>query len=256
MAQSPAQEIFSQLRETVFGQDALYLLPLYFLQEFFFVLGPPGSVSCQHLEEYDPYRPDVGLVGVFVPSQRFRRHVKRRPDIILAGFQHFLSFDPETEVRDLESVAVGQQEVGRLQIPMDEALLVDLLVTEEELVHVVVDFRLGEGLLDFAAEVAFTKFRDDVGVVFGGVDFVEGEDMGHILHGFEDVDLRSEEGPVNFALEHLEIDDFDGDWFIGAVVAALVDLAGVTLADSVVEPVGEILYFLAGIGSPLHQLIL
>lgn len=71
--------------------------------------------------------------------------------------------------------------------------------------------------------------------------------MRHALELLQHLDLAVQQDPVDVVLEHLEIDDLHCHWVAGVVVAALVDMAGVALADDVVEAVGVVLDFLAGV---------
>ena len=67
LAQSPHEELFTHCCEVMPSQDAFNFFPLYFLNEFLLILGSPGSVPSEHLEEDDPNRPDIGLEGVLIP---------------------------------------------------------------------------------------------------------------------------------------------------------------------------------------------
>ena len=131
---------------------------------------------------------------------------------------------------------------------MDDVLPCEVEVACEDLLHEVRGLGLGESFFQGFVEIGVAEFGDDVGVIFGGVDFVEGEDVGQAFEFFEDLDFAFEEDFVDLVFEHAEIDDFDGDGLTGLVAAALVDLAGVAFADGVVEAVGVGLDFLAGEG--------
>ena len=131
---------------------------------------------------------------------------------------------------------------------MDDVLAGEVEVAGEDLLHEVDGLGLGESLFEGFVEVGVAEFGDDVGVVFGGVDFVEGEDVGQGFEFFEDLDFAFEEDFVDLVFEHAEVDDFDGDGLAGLIAAAFVDLAGVAFADCVVEAVGVGLDFLAGEG--------
>ena len=130
---------------------------------------------------------------------------------------------------------------------MYDVVLGEVEVALEDLLHVLGGLLLGEPLLDDLAEIAIAEFSDDVGIILGGEDIVEGEDMVHGLELLEHLDLTVQEDPVNVVLEHFEIDDLDCHWLAGVIIAALVDMAGVALANDVVEAVGVVLDFLAGV---------
>lgn len=80
--------------------------------------------------------------------------------------------------------------------------------------------------------------------------------MRHILHGFENIDFRRQESPIDFALEHLEIDDFDSNGLVCIIISSLINLTRVSFSDRVIESIGEVLNFLPGIRFTLHQLLL
>lgn len=71
--------------------------------------------------------------------------------------------------------------------------------------------------------------------------------MRHGLEFLEYLNLTIKQYLINVILEHLEINDLDSNWLIGVIIASLVDMAGVTLANDIVETVGIVFYFLAGV---------
>lgn len=71
--------------------------------------------------------------------------------------------------------------------------------------------------------------------------------MRHALEFLEHLDLTIEEDLVDVVLEHLEVDDLDCHGLAGVVVAPLVDVARVALPNHVVQAVGVVLDFLAGV---------
>ena len=121
----PGQEIFDDWTEVSPGEDAIDLFRLDLLQKFFFVFGPPGSFSCQDFEEDDSNGPDICFVRILIPSQRFRSHVQRGSDVILAGLGDFIGADAEAEVCDFEEPVLRDEEIGRLEIAMDDFVFVD-----------------------------------------------------------------------------------------------------------------------------------
>ena len=74
---------------------------------------------------------------------------------------------------------------------------------------------------------------------------MQGQDVRLSLEFLQHLDLTFQEDAVDLVLEHLEVDDFDCDWFGAVVVAALVDLAAVALPDAVPQPVRVVLDLLA-----------
>ena len=142
---------------------------------------------------------------------------------------------------------MSKEQICWLQIPMDEFLLEYLLISNKKLVHVVKDLCLRKSFLDFPTQITFTQLSDDVSIVLCGVDFVQGEYMWHILHGFEDLDFGGQQSSINLALEHFEIDNFDCHRLVIVVVSTLINAARVSLSDRIIQSIGEILYFLTGI---------
>lgn len=138
---------------------------------------------------------------------------------------------------------------------MDDVIFGEVEVAKDDLLHVLAGLVLRESLLDDLAEIVVAELGDDIGVVLGGEDIVEGEYMGHALEFLEHLNLTIQEYPVDVVLEHLEIDDLDCNWLAGVVVASLVDVAGVALSYDVVEAVGVVLDFLAGVACAHRFLI-
>jgi hypothetical protein len=139
---------------------------------------------------------------------------------------------------------------------VDEALLEDVGVALDDLRHEDQTVLLRQSLLDLATEVGVAQLGDDVGVVLGGVDLVQGEDVGHVLHRLEYLYFGREQRFINLVLEHLQVDHLHRHRLVRGVVAAAVDLAGVALPNGVAEPVGVVLDFLAGVGLVLGQVLL
>ena len=72
---------------------------------------------------------------------------------------------------------------------MDDLFREDEGISIEELLHIGACLGFGEFFLDFLAKIAVAELGDDVGVVLGGVDFVQGENIGVLLHVLEDFDF-------------------------------------------------------------------
>lgn len=60
---------------------------------------------------------------------------------------------------------------------MDDISFGEVGVASEDLLHEVDGFGFRESFFEGFVEIGVAEFSDDVGVVFGGVDFVEGEDV-------------------------------------------------------------------------------
>ena len=205
------------------GDDGLNGLSLYFPQQFFLAFGSPGGVVEQHLVEDDSERPDIRFEGVLVFPERFGGHVERGAHIVAIGFSKLLGSDAKTEISYFGCPVLHHEDVGRFQVPVDDPLLLELEVALDDLLHEGDNLSFLEGLFDGFAEIGVAEFGDEVGVVFGGEDVVEGEDVGQVLELLEDVDFGVEEGAVDLVFELLEVDDFDGDglvWIGGRVLVS------------------------------------
>lgn len=116
---------------------------------------------------------------------------------------------------------------------MYDVFLCEVEVSPDDLVHIATGFILAHLMFDEFVEIGVTKLRDDVGIVFGGEDLVDVEDVLLIFEFFEDGNFALEEDPVDLVFEHFHVDDLDGDLLVGFVLAACVDLARIALADDV-----------------------
>lgn len=61
--------------------------------------------------------------------------------------------------------------------------------------------------------------------------------MLHWFEFFEHLNLALEKDLIDLVFEHSEIDDFDGDALAVLIMSALVHMAGVSLADDIIESV-------------------
>ena len=92
--------------------------------------------------------------------------------------------------------------------------LLKLDIALDKLAHILEDFWLGKLLLDVFAEIRLAQLGDDVGIILGGEDIVEGEDIGDVLEFLQNFDFRVQEGAVDFILQHLEVDDLHCHIFV------------------------------------------
>ena len=80
---------------------------------------------------------------------------------------------------------------------MDDLCFVNESITIDKLLHVSASFCFSEFFLNFLAQITITKFRDDVGIIFGSIDFVQSKNIGVFLHSFQDLYLRRQQGAIN-----------------------------------------------------------
>lgn len=92
---------------------------------------------------------------------------------------------------------------------MNDALLGKVVVSLHDLLHITTGLVLRESLLDHFAEIGVAKFSDDVGIVLGGEDIMEGEYVREVFKFFQDLNFAIQKYPVDLVLEHLEVDDLD-----------------------------------------------
>lgn len=102
--------------------------------------------------------------------------------------------------------AVREENVGRFEIAVDYALGLKLEVPSDDMGHEGMSLRMREATLDAGTEIGRAEFGDDVGVVAGGVDIAEMEDMGAVAQVLQDLYLRVEQLTIDVVFEHLEVD--------------------------------------------------
>lgn len=95
---------------------------------------------------------------------------------------------------------------------MDDLVLVDFLVSLEELGHVEIGFGFREFGFDDSVHVWGAEFGDEVGVIFGGENIKKSEDIGFRFEFFQNIDLGLKENAVDLVFEHFEVDNFNCNW--------------------------------------------
>lgn len=92
-----------------------------------------------HLVEQDAHGPDVRLEGLLLSLHNFRRELVRRPD---HGLDHLVGVGQHLcnpEVPEFDHVALGQEDVLALQVPVQHFAVVDVLHREADLHELVED---------------------------------------------------------------------------------------------------------------------
>jgi hypothetical protein len=208
--QRASQEIFGDGTEGLFGEEVVDLFVFDLADEFLLVFGAPGGFSGEHFEEDDSECPDIRFEGVLVASERLRGHVEGRADVVLVGFEGLRGLDGEPEICDLELLCVGDEDVGRLEVAVDDISARKVEVALEDLLHEDGCLCFRESLLDDLVEVGVAEFGDDVGVVLGGVDFAQRQDEGQVLEFLQHLDLALQQYFIYLILQQSQVDDFDG----------------------------------------------
>ena len=90
------------------------------------------------------------------------------------------------------------------------------------------------------------EFSDDVAIVCSTVNVMAFKNVG-MVEFFEGINLAFEHLFLWFALNGLDINDFDGDWLLIFLVDAPVDDGAVTFADDVFETVRVVFDFFSEI---------
>ena len=167
----------------------------------------------EHLVEDDPDGPDIAFVAVQIIVQGLQGHIHRRANIIIAILLEIAAADGESEISDLGS-DVGEEDIGGLEVAVDDAVAIDLLIAIDDLREDIERLLLGDGptLLDEFAEVsAVAELGDDAGVGLERDDFVEPDDVLEVVEHSQDVDFVGEKSLMHLALDVLHIDQLHRD---------------------------------------------
>jgi hypothetical protein len=96
-----------------------------------------GSFAEKHLVEDDPHRPDVALGGVGATVEDLRAHVHRAANqrlVDLVQLCSFLVVLGKSKVCNFIGLMLNQ-DIGWFQVPVDDRVLVQILVASDELFH-------------------------------------------------------------------------------------------------------------------------
>ena len=121
--------------------------------------------ECAKLVEHDAHRPHIGLVAVGLGLDDLGGQVVGRPHHcagLLDGVTQHLG---DAEVADLDDALLGQEDVGSLDVSVDDLAIVDVLHSQAHLGKPIKDLILAEGLpallLDFLTNVASVSVIHD-----------------------------------------------------------------------------------------------
>lgn len=93
----------------------------------------------------------------------------------------------EAEVSDFD-LLIPEEDVSRLEVSVDDSLVVYVVVAVDDLVHERDGLVLGEAAAagdEFGKIAAIAEFGDDVCIVFGVIDVINFYDVLAVLEAFE-----------------------------------------------------------------------
>lgn len=131
-------------------------------------VGPlEGPAAGEHLEQHDPQGEDVRPSGDLAAQELLRRHVTRcAEDLVALVAERDLVQTRDAEVGELHLARLVEEDVGGLDVPVDDAHGVEIVERRGDLGHQV----------DGALEVELAAGRQDLGQAAAA----------HVLHGHED----------------------------------------------------------------------
>ncbi len=126
-----------------------------------------------------------------------------------------------------------KEEIFRFEISVNDAVLMNVLDTGEDLLHKLDGFGLIEAFsFDDVIEkfTAFSILHDEVDVGFCFDNFVELDDVG-MAEDFEDANFASDAFDIGLFDNFLFLKGFDGDFFLSEDVGAKFDFTESAFAD-------------------------
>jgi hypothetical protein len=164
-------------------------------------------------------RPQINSGAVvLLTKEDFRGAVPEGDDFVSVGVHGDLEGASKAEVSDLEGVVVLEEDVGRLQIAVNDAVTVTEVEAFEELGHEDLESATNEGLgaVESLLEILVNVFEDE-------------EELGTVADDVEEID---DIAVVNFLEDRDLTESSLGDTFVTAVEAHLLegnDLASLTI---------------------------
>ena len=199
------------------------------------------AASRQHLVEHDAEREDVGAVIDGLPAHLLGRHVPHRAEHraragqrTRVGEQRRLGLERragrgqlgEAEVEDLDAAVARHEDVVRLQVAVDDPLVVRGRQPARDLAGVVDGLPMRQRrCADARAErLPIEQFRDDVRRAVVGADVVDAEDVG-VIERADRARLLLEAAEAIAVGRERRRQHLDGDVPAEACVARAVDFA-------------------------------
>lgn len=218
------------------GQMVLVeLLLLHQLQQYLLVLVLPRSHPEQHLVAKHSQRKEISFRRVVRPLQCFRRHISGGPDVYLTR-QAFFADDGKAEIAYFP-IGAGLEDVGRLEVSMENLILHEVAIGGENLLHDAEGGAFGEFLMLFDEGVegaVRTVLQHEVEEV-GLFDDLEALDDVGVVQLPVHLHLLPQQLQAVLVLPHLApVHHLDRVLRAGVLqTAAQVDLAGVALPNQI-----------------------
>ncbi len=121
------------LGDVAFNISEADLLISHFLSKLFFGLVFPRGSSCEHFVQYYAHCKYVSFVWVIISGEGLKGHVKWSTNVD-SVFELLFGFDGKPKVSDFPLVA-DSQDVGWLEVAMNDSFLKKVLVCGEYLLH-------------------------------------------------------------------------------------------------------------------------
>ncbi len=207
-----------------------------------------GMLPDQHLVQRDSQGPEVTAPVRRRASQELRSHVRRRPrehagrSVGAAQRRRRIGRDRlthrDSKIEHLDQPRIGDADICRLQIPMNDAGIVDGLERRRDLDSMVDHGARGERVVPYGVGEgrAFHVFHDDEDPAVRFPDIEDGRDVG-MLDGARDAGFAQENPASGFVRDPILMDDLERNHAAQALVLSAVHGAHATGADPVEDPI-------------------
>lgn len=140
--------------------------------------GPPWDRTLEKLVKDDAECPDIAAYTIDILLESLGWHVDWRANVVILMIVDVVDRNGKSEVTILIN-SIFVEDVGRLDVTVQVACLVDVEVSRNKLPHYLycLEVRDGLALLKEGVEVTFAELGDEVCIVASGVYVVEVEYM-------------------------------------------------------------------------------
>lgn len=153
--------------------------------------GSPRYRSFDELIEDDSDCPNITADTIDVVLECLWRHIDGTAYVVVLVLLKLTYWNSKSEISVLVK-PIFMENVGRFDVSMHEASSVDIVVSFDELLEYLYWLKIGHcfALFDEIRKVSFTKFSDEVGIIFCGIDVIEMENVWPSCKCFENCDLK------------------------------------------------------------------